>query len=104
MWGKLLARSFPHTPFKNSRTNISNGFVSARIDSRRAPCARFCYRERVGTTKTPRAKRVDRNKFFEHNSLLSTFLTGRVSVVPDRLREQKRGLVPRADCPSVSIK
>ena len=23
LWGKLLARSFPHTPFKNSLTKIS---------------------------------------------------------------------------------
>ena len=37
-WGKLLARSFPHTPFKKlSNKNHLNKFVRFRIDSRRAP-------------------------------------------------------------------
>ena len=60
LWGKLLTRSFPHTPFKNSRTKVSkNKAVSLRIDGRREIKPRFCYRELLGTTEALGAKKVD---------------------------------------------
>ena len=41
LWGKLLARSFPHTPFKNSRTTIIqiNLLVCGRTDGARVNLA-----------------------------------------------------------------
>ena len=49
---------FPHTPSKKSLTTFANETRCKQMDSRRERIARFCCRERLGTTKTPSAKRV----------------------------------------------
>ena len=48
----------PAPPQKLLHNNFLNKIVSLQIDSRREVKPRFCCRERVGTTKTPRAKKV----------------------------------------------
>ncbi len=57
--GETSCKKFPPRPFQElSHNNYLNRVVSARTDSRRERKARFCYRERLGTTETPSAKRV----------------------------------------------
>jgi hypothetical protein len=55
----FLKKVFPCTPFKNFCTKISKG-NSQETDRQSAQVIKtcFCCRERVGTTKTPRAKKV----------------------------------------------
>ncbi len=66
-WGKLLARSFPHTPFKNSLTrDYRNKLLVYKQTVGACLLARFCSRERVGTTKTPRAKKFVKIKNKEY--------------------------------------
>ena len=57
--GKTSCKKFSPHPFQElSNSNSQNKFVSLLTDSRRERTARFCYRERLSTTKTPAAKRV----------------------------------------------
>ena len=56
--GELL-KKFPLTPSKLSHNKYRNQFVSFRTDGRRERTARFCCRERLGTSKTLSAKRVE---------------------------------------------
>ena len=43
---------------KSALTKLQKRISNTRIDGRRKVKPRFCYRERLGTTKTPSAKRV----------------------------------------------
>ena len=57
--GKTSCKKFSPHPFQElSNSNSQNKFVSLLTDSRRERTARFCYRERLSTTKTPAAKKV----------------------------------------------
>ena len=88
MWGKLLARSFPHTPFKNSLQGIyKNRALVSKQTVGACTLARFCSRERVGTTKTPRAKKYVKEQKYIRNVISATersniFLTKKVPPHP----------------------
>ena len=60
--GETSCKKFPPHPFQElSNRKSRNRVVRSRIDSRRERNARFGYRERVGTSKTPRAKKNERS-------------------------------------------
>ena len=56
--GELLSRSSPTHPQELSNKRVKNKIVALLIDSRREHRVRFGYRKPVGTTETPRAKKV----------------------------------------------
>ena len=55
--GELLEK-FPHTPSKLSHKELIKIILNSPTDSRRERKVRFGYRKRLGTTKTPSAKKV----------------------------------------------
>ena len=57
--GELFEKSSPIPPQKLSNKNYSNRFFSLLIAGRRAPNARFCYREFAGATETLLTKKVE---------------------------------------------
>lgn len=55
----FLRKGFPHTPSpKLSHKVVKREVGSLATDGRCKRTACFCYRERLGTTKTPSAKRI----------------------------------------------
>ena len=60
--GCFLKKAPPAPPQKLADKGLSKEVRSALTDSRRKRSACFCCRERVGTTKTPRAKKNDNSR------------------------------------------
>ena len=59
--GELFEKSSPIPPQKlpNNNSKIESLVCKQTVGARQK--TRFCYRKRVGTTKTPHAKRIDNN-------------------------------------------
>ena len=60
LWGNFLRKVPP--PQKLPDKKYSNSFFSLLIKGRRAPNAHFCCRERLGTSKTLSAKKVEQKQ------------------------------------------
>ena len=80
--GELFEKSSPTPLQKLPNKKSQNRVVSLRTDSRREHKARSGYRKRVGTTKTPRAKKVVYKKMFDGKLTASLPLEGKVSNSP----------------------